>query len=86
MQRFQGDRVRVKVDENHSLERDTETGAIVNNDSSGYQSYIARRKAMREKDTQINNLENEVQSLKDELEDIKNIMSDLVAVLRERGS
>ena len=55
---------RLKVRDNLTLERDLSTNAIINTDSSSYESMLVRRKAFLEKDAQIASLQNDVDSLK----------------------
>lgn len=60
----------IPVEGHSNLYRDKSTGAIVNNDSSSYQSYM-RQKQMRVKEkTEIEKLKNEVGEIKDMLSKI----------------
>ena len=61
-----------KVEGHSNLVRDTKSGAIINNDSTEYQNYIAmREQKLKEKD-RIENLENEVSEIKSLLKDLIN--------------
>lgn len=61
-----------KVSNAESLVRDMTTGAILNNNVSGYESYIAQRNRLKEQkeraarqEENINNLSKEISELKD---------------------
>ena len=61
-----------KVEGHSSLVRDTESGAVINNDSTSYQNYIAmREKKLKEKE-RIDNIEDEIVEIKSLLKDLIN--------------
>ena len=61
-----------KVEGHSGLLRDMESGAVINNDATAYQNYIAmREQKLREKE-RIDNLETEVSEIKDLLKQIIN--------------
>jgi len=57
--------MRAIVKENTSLERDSKTNAILNNDSAGYKAALMRKKHYKKSAEEINELKNEVSELKD---------------------
>ena len=61
-----------KVEGHSDLVRDTQSGAIINNDTTAYQNYIAlREQKLREKE-RIENLEQDVSELKTLLKELIN--------------
>lgn len=61
----------IPVEGHSNLWRDSDTGAIVNGDDSGYHSYL------REKCAKKNERE-ELDSMKKDIDDIKNMLSKIV--------
>jgi|OM-RGC.v1.035471747 hypothetical protein len=61
----------IPVEGHSNLWRDSDTGAIVNGDDSGYHSYL------REKSAKKNERE-ELDSMKKDIDDIKNMLSKIV--------
>jgi hypothetical protein len=57
----------IKVEGHDNLVRDKETGAIVNNDSSGYKSYMRQKQVKLSERNEIENLKTEVGEIKDML-------------------
>ena len=49
-----------KVEGHSSLVRDTENGAVINNDSTSYQNYIAMREQKLKEKERIDNIEEEI--------------------------
>lgn len=70
------------VDGHPSLYRDIESGAIVNDNTYEYESYMKSYQMRQNKSHKIDSIENELQDLKSELNDIKN----LLLKLNERSS
>lgn len=54
---------RLLVKENKKLERDTQTKAILSNDTDGYRAAIARRTLRKNKEKEFNELKNKVDNL-----------------------
>ena len=73
---------RVMVDGHASLYRDIESGAIVNDNTYEYESYMKSYQMRQNKSHKIDSIENELQDLKSELTEIKN----LLLKLNERSS
>jgi hypothetical protein len=73
---------KVMVDGHPSLYRDIESGAIVNDNTYEYESYMKSYQMRQNKSHKIDSIENELQDLKSELTEIKN----LLLKLNERSS
>ena len=56
------------------LVRDNSTGAILNNDSSQYNQYLALRNKRKQGTNRIDNMENDLKDLKDDINEIKNLL------------
>ncbi len=61
-----------KVEGHSSLVRDTENGAVINNDSTSYQNYIAMREQKLKEKERIDNIEEEIVEIKSLLKDLIN--------------
>jgi len=55
----------IPIENNHSLYRDIESGAVLNCSSSDYESYLQHKKLLLEKQDEIQSLKNEVSEIKD---------------------
>lgn len=55
----------VPIENNKSLYRDIESGAVLNCSSSDYESYLQHKNSLIEKRDEIQNLKNEVSEIKD---------------------
>tara|TARA_S200002703_G_scaffold113509_3_gene99039 strand:- start:1268 stop:1474 length:207 start_codon:yes stop_codon:yes gene_type:complete len=64
----------IKVEGHDNLVRDKQTGAILNNDSSSYQSY------MRQKQVKLSE-RNEIEKLKSEVGEIKDMLKVIIEKL-----
>ena len=62
------------VDGHPSLYRDIESGAIINDNTYEYESYIKSYQMRQNKSQKIDIIENELQDLKSELNEIKNLL------------
>lgn len=51
------------VKDNHKLERDLKTKAILSNDTVGYRAALAKRKLRKDKEKEFNDLKNRVDNL-----------------------
>ena len=67
-----------KVKEDTSFVRDMNTRAILNVDSTGLDSYKAKKRAMQLQKSSINNLTNDVNQLKEEMLEIKKLLARLL--------
>lgn len=65
------------VKNNNKLLRDSYTGAIINTDTNGYESYINTRNRLAQGSEKMSTLEQQVDILKNELQTIKNILGKL---------
>ena len=67
----------VEVKDTHFI-RDTNSMALINNDSSAREEYYAKRAMLTTQKTEINKLNTEINSLRDELGEIKQLLSQLL--------
>ena len=68
----------IKVKNQPNLMRDPSSNAILNDNQSGYDEYIARRDAANKQKEQSLNVEEDVANLKSELSEIKSLLKELV--------
>ena len=64
----------LNVEGHADLVRDNSTGAILNNDSSQYNQYLALRNKRKQGTNRIDNMENDLKDLKDDINEIKNLL------------
>ena len=64
----------LKVNNAEGLVRDASTGAILNNNISGYEAYIAQRDRIKSQKEQIAQQEEKINNITNELSDIKQIL------------
>lgn len=64
----------LKVEGERHLYKDPTTGAILNNDTAGYESYLAQRAVNEAKRQQVLTIEQEVDELKEDVKDIKRML------------
>ena len=69
------------VEGQKGLYRDNDTAAIVNKDKSAYKSYMARKKALENKNLELNKMKEDIDNVKGELGEIKCLLSTLVQKL-----
>ena len=69
------------VEGQKGLYRDNDTAAIVNKDKSAYKSYMARKKALENKNLELNKMKEDINNVKGELGEIKGLLSTLVQKL-----
>jgi hypothetical protein len=67
-----------KIPENTSLLRDTNSNAIINFDTDGFNSYINTRERLYSQRSKIDGLESQVSILTDELGKIKKILENMI--------
>ena len=61
----------IPVDGNKSLFRDPQTNAIINTNTSEYESYIMRRKMHTSEQERIESIEDDLGSIKSDIDEIK---------------
>ena len=71
----------VPVEGRMGLYRDTESTAIVNNNTHEYNAYMTRKKAMQEKNNELDKMKEDLDNVKNELGDIKGLLSTIVQKL-----
>ena len=62
------------VEGHTDLIRDNSTGAILNNDSSQYNQYLALRNKRKQGTERIDNMETDLKDLKDDINEIKSLL------------
>ena len=67
-----------KLEGHSDLARDPKTNSIVNENSSDYEQYIARRSIKNEEVQKSQNVEQELADLKGEINEIKSLLKELV--------
>ena len=67
----------VPVEGRMGLYRDTDSTAIVNNNTHEYKSYMARKKAMQEKNNELDQMKEDLDGMKDEMSEIKSLLVSL---------
>lgn len=55
----------IRVEGHDNLYRDEKTGAIVNNDSSGYESYMRQRNRLKSQRAEIDTMKKDISEIKD---------------------
>ena len=68
----------VKVKDHQNLMRDPTSNAILNNNQSDYDEYIARRNAAEKEKEKSSNMEEDLANLKGEINEIKSLLKELV--------
>ena len=63
------------------LYRDQTSSAIINKNRSEYESYIARRKALEQKNEDFEKMKEELDNVKSDIGDIKDMLSVIVQKL-----
>ena len=62
---------KLKVEGHNNLFRDSETGAIINNDKSGFSSYMTNKIIKHEESTRIQNVERDLANIHSEISELK---------------
>ena len=62
---------KLKVEGHNNLLRDRETGAIINNDKSGFSSYMMNKNIKNEESIRIQNVERDLASIHSEISELK---------------
>lgn len=68
----------IPIENNKSLYRDVESGAVLNCSSSDYESYLHHKNSLLEK-------QNEIQTLKNEMSEIKDMMKIILSKLNSES-
>lgn len=58
--------------------RDTNSGAIINQDKSGLEDYLARRRGMESQREEINKVKSDMNNMKSDLTEIKSLLIKLL--------
>lgn len=70
--------MKIKVENNSNLFRDSETNAIVNTNVAEYTNYMNTLKHKKKDAVRVKKIEDDVQSLKDDLKEIKDLLKCLI--------
>ena len=62
---------KLKVEGYNNLFRDGETGAIINNDKSGFSSYMMNKSIKNEESIRIQNVERDLANIHSEISELK---------------
>lgn len=68
----------IKVENVEGLVRDISTGAILNNDISGYQAYLTQKKHIKSQKDKIAQQEEKINNITNELSDIKQLLLSII--------
>ena len=71
----------VPVEGRYGLYRDSDSTAIVNKDKKAYLAYMERKKAVENKNNELDQMKEDLDNVKDELGEIKGLLSTLVQKL-----
>ena len=63
--------------------RDTHSGAIINKNNNGFQSYMKRRDKLNGQQQNFDDLQDEVENLKTDVNDIKNMLHTITDLLNK---
>jgi wobble nucleotide-excising tRNase len=69
----------LKVEGHAGLVRDTTTGAILNNNRTEYEVYLATRRKAEAREAEISQHTEDINNIKNELQDIKMLLQQLVS-------
>ena len=69
----------VKVKDQPNLMRDPVSNAILNDNQSDYDEYVARREAANKAKEKSSNMEEDLANLKGEMNEIKSLLKELVS-------
>ena len=67
----------IPVKGNSGLFRDSETGAIINNNTNEYNTYVTNRNKLLSEKERLNRVETKVENLSDDIGDIKRMLQQL---------
>ena len=66
----------LKVEGHNNLLRDSETGAIINNDKSGFSSYMMSKNVKNEESIRIQNVEQDRANIQKEISELKSLLKE----------
>ena len=66
----------LKVEGHNNLLRDGDTGAIINNDKSGYSSYMMNKSIKDEESIRIQNVEQDLANIQNEISELKSLLKE----------
>ena len=66
----------LKVEGHNNLLRDGGTGAIINNDKSGYSSYMMNKSIKDEESIRIQNVEQDLANIQNEISELKSLLKE----------
>ena len=66
----------LKVEGHNNLLRDGDTGAIINNDKSGYSSYMMNKSIKDEESIRIQNVEQDLANIQNEIIELKLLLKE----------
>ena len=64
--------MRMKVEGHDDLERDLNSGGLVNTNREAYESFLKRQKETQSKENRLNTIENDISELKELLRELLN--------------
>ena len=67
---------KLKVEGHNNLLRDRETGAIINNDKSGFSSYMMNKSIKNEESIRIQNVERDLANIHSEISELKMLIKE----------
>ena len=67
---------KLKVEGHNNLLRDRETGAIINNDKSGFSSYMMNKNIKNEESIRIQNVEQDLANIQNEISELKSLLKE----------
>jgi len=71
----------IPVEGKSGLYRDSDSTAIINRDKKAYLEYMKRKKSMKNKNNELDQMKEDLDNMKGELGDIKDLLSTLVQKL-----
>ena len=71
----------IPVEGKSGFYRDSESTAIINKDKKAYAAYMQRKKAVENKNNELDQMKEDLDNLKNELGDIKGLLSTIVQKL-----
>lgn len=72
---------RISVDGHPDLQRDSLSGAIINNNTTEYENYIKTMKSRVTEKQKIENIESDLTNIKSELNEIKDLLKKITTHL-----
>ena len=64
----------MKVEGHPNLERDMNTGAVVNNNHNAYQNYLMKKNRQDKEHQEIRDMRHDINSLKEDMSTIKDLL------------